>query len=1000
MIGTRVGQYELVEEIGKGGMATVYRAYQPRMERFVAVKVINKAILSDETSMERFTREARLVVKLEHPHLLPVYDYDGRHDPPYIVMRYLESGTLKDVLEQGALPLREAAFMLQQITSALDYAHRQGVIHRDIKPSNIMIDADGNAFLMDFGIARVGDQKEGLTQTGFAVGTPGYMSPEQALGESVDSRTDIYALGVVLFQMITGELPYTSETPMGLVLKHMQEPVPIATERKPDLPDEVNDIIASAMAKQPENRYQTGGDMVEALMDVVGNITSSRGAPTQLRIAAKRALESIQSERDKNSEKLDATMAEFAKIREMGTPGGGVGQMADAPTMMTPTDQQAINPPTLNPSTLPLTDDPNKRQASRNQMMLFGGGILLILMIVVVGLVLAGGDGISDAEATQTQVAFIESFTDTPTSTPSLTSTPEPSATDTPTRTHTPTSTRTNAPPTPRTPIAQAQREMTIRLGPGSNFAEVGTFADGDELDITGVSENGVWYQVLLPDGTRGWILSSQRFVDVTGNPEIIIVADAPTLTPSNTATNTATATDTPTATLTPSLTATDTQTATNTLTATATLTATVTATATETPTATATVTDTPMPSDTPTATEPPTNTPTATATPTATDTLTPTATFTPTPIPPGRFPFGTDFSDDSALTDWTYNPDVWRIATQAGETALRGQGRLSEALTILGDGAPEWAENSDFVMSFDFYMAQGASGLRVVFRYDENTGYNALELFPGLLFLKRENAENPDFLNRDTERTIRRNSSAPIRNDTWHNAVIVADGQNISLYIDRRLILRDVDNLNPRLSSGDILLQVNSVGRSVLVDDLAIVGLNSEVSNTFEQALPENFITQGTVSLAEEDATNSYLTMSRNAELAIEMQPVDDFTLRTRVQVANGRYSLYLRETESESLHLDMQVTGNLVVSHLVDGESVSSFTLDNFFTRNRWQELEVTLVGDRIMLYLDGRERLNRVLASTPSEGRIRFATTGLDLLWLDDLIFTAASPVIAGD
>lgn len=995
MIGTRVGQYELVEEIGKGGMATVYRAYQPRMERFVAVKVINKAILSDETAMERFTREARLVVKLEHPHLLPVYDYDGHNDPPYIVMRYLESGTLKDVLEQGALPLREAAFMLQQITSALDYAHRQGVIHRDIKPSNIMIDADGNAFLMDFGIAHISDQKEGLTQTGFAVGTPGYMSPEQALGESVDSRTDIYAIGVVLFQMITGELPYTSETPMGLVLKHMQEPVPIATERNPDLPDEVNDIIASAMAKQPENRYQTGGEMVEALMEVVGNITSNRGAPTQLRIAAQRALENLQSEREKNNDKIEATMAKFAKMREMGTPGGGIGQMADVPTMLTPTGQQAINPPTLNPSTLPLTDG-NGNPSNRNRMMLVGGGFLVIVAIIVLAIVLSGGGGLSDADATQTQIAFIESFTDTPTSAPEPTNTAEPTDTATLTETATARNTATNPPPTPRTPVAQAQRELTIRLGPGANFPEVGTFAEGDELDITGMSENGVWYEVLLPDGTRGWILSSQRFVDVEGDPDIIIVAQAPTLTPSDTATRTATSTQTPTATPTASNTATDT------------LTPSATFTATSTPTDTLTPSDTPIPTDTmtPTATQSPTPTATATSTetptltPTATETLTPTATFTPTPIPPGRFPFSTGFDDESALTDWTYNSDVWRIATQAGETALRGQGRLSEPLTILGDGAPEWVENGDFVMSFDFYLTQGSSGLRVVFRYDENTGYNALELFPGLLFLKRENAENPDFLDRDTERTIRRNSNAPIRNDAWHNAVIFADGQNISLYIDRRLILRDVDTLNPRLSSGAIMLQVNSVGRSVLVDNLTITGINRGVSNDFEQDLPENFVTQGSVSTVAEDATNQYLSMGQNSELAIEMQPVTDFTLRTRVQVANGRYSLYLRDSETERLHLDMQVNGNLVISHIADDAVVSTFTLDNFFTRNRWQELEVSLVGDRIILYLDGRERLNRVLESTPASGGIRFATSRQDILWLDDLIFTVASPILSGE
>src|SRR5215468_5451427 len=188
MIGTRLGQYELVEEVGKGGMATVFRAYQPNVDRYVAVKVIHRSIATDATNLERFQREARLVTKLEHPHLLPIHDYDGAHDPPYIVMRYLESGTLKDVLDHGKIPFEEIVYMMRQIASALDYAHRQGVIHRDIKPSNILIDADGNAFLTDFGIARMTEAGQGLTQTGYAVGTPGYMSPEQGMGlDTVDA---------------------------------------------------------------------------------------------------------------------------------------------------------------------------------------------------------------------------------------------------------------------------------------------------------------------------------------------------------------------------------------------------------------------------------------------------------------------------------------------------------------------------------------------------------------------------------------------------------------------------------------------------------------------------------------------------------------------------------------------------------------------------------------------------------------------------------------------
>src|SRR5258708_23045120 len=202
MIGSKFGPYELVEEVGRGGMATVYRAYQPNVDRYVAVKIIHRAVAGDSKALDRFTREARLVARLEHPHILPVYDYDARNDPPYIVMRYLPTGTLKDILEREYLPFDEVSYLLGQIASALDYAHRQGVIHRDIKPSNIMVDADGNAFLTDFGITRLTEGSHALTVTGIAIGTPGYLAPEQGLGVPITGRADIYAPGVMVYEML------------------------------------------------------------------------------------------------------------------------------------------------------------------------------------------------------------------------------------------------------------------------------------------------------------------------------------------------------------------------------------------------------------------------------------------------------------------------------------------------------------------------------------------------------------------------------------------------------------------------------------------------------------------------------------------------------------------------------------------------------------------------------------------------------------------------------
>ncbi|HRQ37620.1 MAG TPA: protein kinase [Chloroflexota bacterium] len=278
-----LGPYELLEEVGYGGMATVYRAHQPSVERDVAVKVILRARLDDPEAVQRFQREARLIARLEHPHILPVYDFDGRHDPPYIVMRYLDSGTLRDVMSRGALPLTEVSYLMQQIGSALDYAHRQGIVHRDIKPSNILIDRDGNAFVTDFGIARMVSGGQHITMTGALMGTPAYMSPEQAQGNmNLDHRADIYSLGVILFQMLTGELPFAHDNNFSVLMMHVNEPIPSPIQRNPELPPAIDHIIQRVLAKKPDNRYQSALELAKAVAMAVGATISV--APTRLRL--------------------------------------------------------------------------------------------------------------------------------------------------------------------------------------------------------------------------------------------------------------------------------------------------------------------------------------------------------------------------------------------------------------------------------------------------------------------------------------------------------------------------------------------------------------------------------------------------------------------------------------------------------------------------------------------------------------------------------------------
>ncbi len=283
------GAYEVLEEIGRGGMATVYRARQASVDRDVAIKVIRGGISEDPAAVQRFQREARVIARLEHPHILPIYDFDGAHDPPYIVMRYLDGGTLKDVMRQGLLPLEEVAYLIQQVASALDYAHRQGIVHRDIKPSNIMIDRDGNAFVTDLGIARitggVDAQRKGITVSGAIIGTPEYMSPEQAMGrDDVDSRADIYSLGVMLYEMLAGELPYQADNAMAVLLKHLQSPIPSITSRNNSLPELLDLVIEKALAKEPEARYVTAGELARELLHLGGSTLSV--APVRLQAAA------------------------------------------------------------------------------------------------------------------------------------------------------------------------------------------------------------------------------------------------------------------------------------------------------------------------------------------------------------------------------------------------------------------------------------------------------------------------------------------------------------------------------------------------------------------------------------------------------------------------------------------------------------------------------------------------------------------------------------------
>jgi serine/threonine-protein kinase len=265
---TQIGRYEIKSEIGRGGMSTVYHAYDPRFKRDVAIKVMPRELLHDPTFKERFEREAETVAALDHPAVVPVYDFGEEDGQPYMVLRLMTNGSLEDRIKNGPISVAEASRILSQLAPALDEAHSRGIIHRDLKPGNILFDQRDLPYLSDFGIVKIMQSPTTLTGSNI-LGTPAYMSPEQGRGErDVDGRSDIYSLGAILFEMLTGKVPYDSETPTGQIIQHINDPIPDIMIVRKDLPEGCQSIIARSMAKRKFARYSTVHEMAQAMEDV------------------------------------------------------------------------------------------------------------------------------------------------------------------------------------------------------------------------------------------------------------------------------------------------------------------------------------------------------------------------------------------------------------------------------------------------------------------------------------------------------------------------------------------------------------------------------------------------------------------------------------------------------------------------------------------------------------------------------------------------------------
>jgi predicted Ser/Thr protein kinase len=263
--GSRAGPYVIKGQLGRGGMASVYVAHDPALDRNVALKILPREFLHDPDFIGRFRIEARAVASLEHPNIIPIYAYDIDQEEgiPWMAMRYVQGGSLSDLLRKERPLLSRSVEILRGVADALDYAHAKKVVHRDVKPQNILLDEAGRVYLADFGVVKMLESPSGLTATGMITGTPQYMAPEQATAKAIDHRADIYSLGIVAYQMFLGHVPFSADTPVAILMKHAQDPIPLPPPGQ--LPDPLVRALVVALAKQPEERWPTASAFVSAL---------------------------------------------------------------------------------------------------------------------------------------------------------------------------------------------------------------------------------------------------------------------------------------------------------------------------------------------------------------------------------------------------------------------------------------------------------------------------------------------------------------------------------------------------------------------------------------------------------------------------------------------------------------------------------------------------------------------------------------------------------------
>lgn len=379
LVGKTVGKYRIVARLGRGGMAEVYKAYQPGLDRYVGIKVLHAHLVDDKDFIGRFEREALAVAKLRHANIVQAVDFDREGDMYFMAMEFIDGPTLKDEIKARKAAgkpynLKEVARIFTALCSAIDYAHARGMVHRDLKPANVMINQEGQVVLTDFGIARIIGATQ-YTQTGALSGTPAYMSPEQGQGERGDARSDIYSLGVMLYELVTGVVPFDGDTPFAVIMKHIGEPLPLPTKLNRELSEGVERVILKAMSKSPEDRYQTAGEMAKALRDAIGLTPGEESMPLTI-VAPKPQIHEIEH----SKEPLTATQQAATKKNA-----------EDGATVVTAAQATATTaaPPAKSLPMLPI---------------LIGGGVVVLILAGVIGMFALRGGGDDTNDPTPTTV--------------------------------------------------------------------------------------------------------------------------------------------------------------------------------------------------------------------------------------------------------------------------------------------------------------------------------------------------------------------------------------------------------------------------------------------------------------------------------------------------------------------------------------------------------------------------------------------------------------------